>query len=891
MRKLLYAFALGLMAVAGLTTPILATHHHLSGVMVGPQNGALSYGISGNATYAIALTNAVQPKGIPGGDITLSVTGWVPSVPDGIVVSFDAVSYPENSASALLTIGTASSTDAGSYTFTVTGTDEQGVHSGIGLLTIGKVIVTANITVANKVYDGNTNAVITGRTLSGVIGNDDINLTGVAAFDDKNVGSGKTVTLTGAGLSGDDAGNYSLASQPTTTANITSRQLVVTATGVDKVYDGGTTATVTFSDDRVTGDAITHNYSIASFADKNIGASKSVSITGISISGVDAGNYSLSNTAATTNANITARSLTVSAAGLSRVYDQSKAATVVLSDDRVSGDALADNYTSATFADKNAAVDKPVTVGGISISGVDAGNYSLSNTTALTGANITARPLDVGGITAGNKVYDGNTDATVSPVGAHLSGVLSGDNVSLDASGLAGSFADKNVGTGKPVTLTGATVVGPDAFNYTLSSSPVTTANITARAITVSADAKSKSFGSADPELTYQVTSGSLVGTDAFSGTLSRVAGEQAGTYAITQGTLSLGSNYAIVYLGASLTITSPGTTPPGTTSPPATGGTYGGGGSGGGSAALPGYTNLSPYTDYEGVFNLEAIIWCPGGDSSLNIARGTVGRDQSGNALRQVALLHSEETHAAPEGYEVIGSSHVVMPDGADFSPLVSLTVMLGSAALPPDIEIGSVYLARWDGSKWQPLETTVSSSNTSAMSGIGGYGVYALIGKVTSPTLAPVAPSSPANFTLSDVVVSRSKVAPGETVTISGKVENLGGTGGEYEAALKIDGKQESSKKVFVEAGLTGTVSFDVVRSALGYYRVDLNGSTASFNVEAPEVVQTYSPPVTQAAAANPDDRGSSRLATVIIIGGLVVSVGGYALFRRKRNTSTAY
>src|SRR5207247_2422863 len=53
------------------------------------------------------------------------------------------------------------------------------------------------------------------------------------------------------------------------------------------------------------------------------------------------------------------------------------------------------------------------------------------------------------------------------------------------------------------------------------------------------------------------VTSGSLVGTDAFTGSLTRAAGESvAGSpYAIKQGTVALNSNYALTYVGASLTI------------------------------------------------------------------------------------------------------------------------------------------------------------------------------------------------------------------------------------------------------------------------------------------------------------------------------------------------
>src|SRR5439155_13694765 len=84
------------------------------------------------------------------------------------------------------------------------------------------------------------------------------------------------------------------------------------------------------------------------------------------------------------------------------------------------------------------------------------------------------------------------------------------------------------------------------------------TANFTttARPITVTADAKTKMYGNMDPALTYQITSGSLVVGDSFTGALTRVAGEAVGTYAIQQGTLALSSNYQLTYVGANLTIT-----------------------------------------------------------------------------------------------------------------------------------------------------------------------------------------------------------------------------------------------------------------------------------------------------------------------------------------------
>jgi hypothetical protein len=210
---------------------------------------------------------------------------------------------------------------------------------------------------------------------------------------------------------------------------------------VNKVYDGTTAATVILSDNRVAGDNLSGSYTSASFADKNVGTAKTVNVSSISVTGADAANY-LANTTASTTADITARTLTVSATGLNKVYDGTTAATVTLSDDRIAGDTLSANYTSASFADKNVGTAKTVNVTGISVTGVDAANYS-ANTTASTTADITARTLAVSA-TGVNKVYDGTTAATVTLSDDRIAGDI------LSASYTSASFADKNVGTARP---------------------------------------------------------------------------------------------------------------------------------------------------------------------------------------------------------------------------------------------------------------------------------------------------------------------------------------------------------------------------------------------------------------------------------------------------------
>ena len=53
--------------------------------------------------------------------------------------------------------------------------------------------------------------------------------------------------------------------------------------------------------------------------------------------------------------------------------------------------------------------------------------------------------------------------------------------------------------------------------------------------------------------LTYKVNG--LVNGDQLTGELKRVAGENVGSYAIEQNTLTAGNNYTITYTGANLTI------------------------------------------------------------------------------------------------------------------------------------------------------------------------------------------------------------------------------------------------------------------------------------------------------------------------------------------------
>jgi hypothetical protein len=249
--------------------------------------------------------------------------------------------------------------------------------------------------------------------------------------------------------------------------------------------------------------------------------------------------------------NITRKALTASLVAADKVYDGTTSASAtgsVPAADVVDGDDVTVVVENAAFDTKNAGIGKTVTAD-ISIAN---SNYSLTNATASTTANITAKPI-TGDFAAADKVYDGTNVASVT--GRSLEGVIGQDDVQL--TGGNATFSDKNAAIGKVVTLTGASLSGDDKDNYELTEVSTAVAAISPRPITVTAEAKTKVYGDNDPALTHILKAGSLVQGETLTGELQREYGENVGVYAINQNSLTAGANYIITYESANLTITS----------------------------------------------------------------------------------------------------------------------------------------------------------------------------------------------------------------------------------------------------------------------------------------------------------------------------------------------
>ena len=245
---------------------------------------------------------------------------------------------------------------------------------------------------------------------------------------------------------------------------------------------------------------------------------------------------------------VTPRSITVTADARSRTYGDANPALTyqVGGSGLVNGDTLSGALATAATAASN------VGVYGITQGTLASPNYVVSS---FTGANLTVTPRAIT-VTADAKsrAYGDANPALTYQVGG--SGLVNGDTLSgalatpATTSSNVGAYG---IGQG---TLAAS---GNYALNY--ASANLT---ITPRAITVTADAKSRAYGDSNPALTYQVGGSGLVNGDTLSGALvtSATTSSDAGVYGITQGTLAASSNYAFAFVGANLTVTPAAVTP-----------------------------------------------------------------------------------------------------------------------------------------------------------------------------------------------------------------------------------------------------------------------------------------------------------------------------------------
>jgi hypothetical protein len=404
----------------------------------------------------------------------------------------------------------------------------------------------------NKIYNGNSVAVLNGGVSlnAGVEVGDDCTLDASGAtgtFASPNVANGINVTVSGYALTGAQAGNYSLTQPTGITANITEKALTITANTINKPYGDvlttGPGKTAFSSSGLVAGETIasvTLTYGTGAAGTDPVAATNVGGIVASApVSGVGfiATNYAISYTAG--DLTVAPKSLTITATPVNKTYGTAltsgagytgfnavglvsgeNAGTVTVT----YGTGAAANANVGTY--NNSVVLTSLTGGS---GGFNPSNYSIG----YADANIVvgAKTLTLSGAGVSNKVYDGNTNATLNT--ATLVGVESGDDCTLDATLASGTFASANAANGIGVTITGYALAGTAAGNYTLTQPSGITANITPKALGITANTVTKTYGDV-------LTSGS--GKTAFTSS-GLVSGETIASVTLTYGIGAAGTD------------------------------------------------------------------------------------------------------------------------------------------------------------------------------------------------------------------------------------------------------------------------------------------------------------------------------------------------------------
>ena len=224
-------------------------------------------------------------------------------------------------------------TPVGTYSGNVTCNSAE--SAGATVATVASYVGKKQLTISglvgvDKIYNGTTATQITGTpTYVGLANGDDLSVTGVpsASFSDKNVGVGKTVTISGFT---DPNGNYSVTA-PTVTATISPKEVVIVELGAaNKPYDGTLSGTLTGTANLLgvelvdQASVVLGGTPLVSFVSENAGAGIGLVVSGYVLSGGEAPNYQVVQPAGL-SADISPRPATIQA------NDQSKTAGILSS--------------------------------------------------------------------------------------------------------------------------------------------------------------------------------------------------------------------------------------------------------------------------------------------------------------------------------------------------------------------------------------------------------------------------------------------------------------------------------------------------------------------------------------------------------------------------------
>lgn len=416
---------------------------------------------------------------------------------------------------------------------------------------VTKRLLTHDVRIPNifKAYDGNTSAIYIGG-LTNVINGDDVTVNAVFEYNAATVADANTISAATWNITGNDAGKYILPDFDDVRGAAILKRLLGNDIYVnsEKIYDGTVDAEFTGGLlGVIPGDDVELNASIV-FNSQNVTEADQITIEFLGLLGTDAGNYSPPAYKVVVSARITKRPVTITVQEDSKTYgdiDPASFSMMISEGNLAAGDLLSEVVGTVTRELGEDVGTYNFVLGG----GSKTSNYDVD---FASGNNFTILPLAVSlSAESKSKTY-GDLDAALSYVSAPTVGTVLANGKVISFEGELSRDEGEDVGS---YTINQNTL---DNSNYSIT---YTSANLIIQAlpVTVTAEAKTKTYGDLDLAFTYN--SDPAVGTVlangdviAFTGVQDREVGENVGNYAINQNTLT-NSNYNISYTSADLSI------------------------------------------------------------------------------------------------------------------------------------------------------------------------------------------------------------------------------------------------------------------------------------------------------------------------------------------------
>ena len=239
---------------------------------------------------------------------------------------------------------------------------------------------------------------------------------------------------------------------------------------------------------------------------------------------------------------------------------------------------------------------------------------------------------------------------------------------------------------------------------------------------------------------------------------------------------------------------------------------------------AGPGATNLNPFINDQGVFNLAAVAGSDDGKAQLEFLKGVRAITSDAAPLRSVMISQAMDPPPPPEGHQVIGPAYELTPDGATFTPAIRLTITYDPADLPTGVDEARLTVAEWDLSDrmWVELSSTVDTGGNTVSISVSHLGLYAVL-----------AHTRPAEFAVGNLTISPPEISRSEDVSARVALVNTGDLSGSCRLVLKVNGIEDGAQDVELAGGATKVVAFSIVRDVPGSYTVEIGGQSGAFFV----------------------------------------------------------